>query len=106
MRSRYEQETGLIGPPAWAELVWSGLFEGYILHMIEVPRAARGQGHGRSLLDQVLKEADNEGVVLLLAPEAGGGLTQDQLISWYYRKGFRYTRSMMMMEREPEGGVT
>lgn len=62
-----------------------------IINRINVPEAFRGQGHGSTLLKQILADADREKVTLLLEPVATGrnGLAQRDLIKWYKRYGFK-----------------
>jgi GNAT superfamily N-acetyltransferase len=50
-----------------------------------------GKGFARELFNQVLKDADDENVVLMLSitPDPGG-MSYEQLHDWYLRCGFRY----------------
>jgi hypothetical protein len=59
-------------------------------------------------MDLLVADADKEGVVLWLEPSAYGnkffgGLTQDELIGWYERHGFRWADGEQAgaMYREP-----
>lgn len=76
----------LIQDPA-DPLVWT-------LTRISVPpldfegRSLRGQGLARGIMQQILTDADKEGVVLILYISPGGGLTKRQLAAWYKRLGF------------------
>jgi GNAT superfamily N-acetyltransferase len=55
----------------------------------------RGKGFAHRLMQEVIADADREGVTLILSAEAQGwdnqkkpGLTQDALEAWYKRLGF------------------
>jgi GNAT superfamily N-acetyltransferase len=87
--------------PAIADVCFWPDFDAYIIHRINVPLPARGRRHGSDLLTQIIRDADEEGVVLMLAPVPSGGLGADQIVEWYKRYGFRWTRSGAMMERFP-----
>lgn len=58
------------------------------IHRINVPVPSRGAGWGRAILGDLLRDADREHATLWLLPMASGGLTQNQLVSWYQRHGF------------------
>lgn len=75
----------------------------HMIHRINVPESARGKGHGTTLLKEIIEDADQEGVMLILGPSPSGGLDFDQLVAWYERYGFTWTRSGAMMERMPNG---
>lgn len=68
---------------------------GWIITRINVPEMFRGSGHGRKLLELITKDADAEKVVLFLEPAASGGLTQEQLVAWYNRHGFKYSKGIL-----------
>jgi predicted GNAT family N-acyltransferase len=68
---------------------------GRIITRINVPEAARGNGHGRALMQQILNDADQERITLFLEPAATGGLTQDELTAWYQRHGFVYWKGLL-----------
>jgi ribosomal protein S18 acetylase RimI-like enzyme len=58
----------------------------------------RGKGFAHRLMQEVLADADREGVTLILSAEAQGrdnpkrpGLSQDALEAWYKRLGFKQT---------------
>ena len=66
----------------------------------------RRQGHAKTVMAQVLADADAEGVTLLLTARAGrGGMTQEELEAWYERLGFvtvaRDGHGNARMERSP-----
>lgn len=88
----------------WREVSELDLENVYIIHRINVPQNARGNGYGTELLKMILSDAEEEGVTLMLAPESSGGLSQNDLIAWYLRHGFTFTRSLAMMEWTPKGG--
>ena len=72
---------------------------------INVPARYRGQGIGSRLMDQLLEDADAEGVTLQLTINPYGGLTYEQLQDWYERRGFVQSRDVdgYIFIREPEG---
>lgn len=72
-----------------------------ILHTIYVNTRSRGKGHGRKMLEAALREADENGVTLLLAPVPDRDCPFD-LVAWYERHGFRWTDCHQMMERSPD----
>ena len=59
-----------------------------VLNRINVPERHRGKGIARKLLKQILDDADREEITLKLEILASGGLTFEQLESWYKRHGF------------------
>lgn len=61
---------------------------GMLLTRINVPKAARGRGHARRLLDRILEDADHFRVTLFLEISPSDGLDFDQLEAWYMRHGF------------------
>jgi ribosomal protein S18 acetylase RimI-like enzyme len=61
---------------------------GMIITRINVPAAHRNNGVGSMLLQQILTDADAEGIKLWLEIQASDGLTRDQLQEWYERHGF------------------
>lgn len=63
---------------------------GMIITRINVPAEYRGQGFGKELLQQILADADAEGVTLWLEISPSDGLDYDQLHDWYTRNGFKY----------------
>lgn len=73
------------------DLTWSTL-EGCVIQDVAVGRRFRGQGAARDLMQQVLDDADAEGVALYLSivpdPPGQNNLTYDQLRDWYMRLGF------------------
>jgi GNAT superfamily N-acetyltransferase len=88
--------------PAIADVTWFGEpFNCHVVTRINVPRELRGQGHGTRLLEEVLRDADEQGLRLMLAPEPSDGLDHEAVVAWYGRHGFEFTRSGAMMERGP-----
>lgn len=71
------------------------------VNRINVPHELRGRGLGSQLLDQIVEDADQERVSLCLHPVASGGLSRDELIAWYRRRGFRLVGPPCGMVREP-----
>lgn len=53
------------------------------------PPSARGTGVGRRLMDDVITDADAQGVRLSLEARACAGLDQDTLEAWYAGFGFQ-----------------
>ena len=79
-------------PEHWATInlmEWSGDFPGWCITGVEVNYFYRGNGYASALLDEVLADADSEGVTLYLeiVPD-GTGLSFEQLAAFYERKGF------------------
>lgn len=63
--------------------------DGWLVTSVGVQSHQRGTGAASRLLDEVLKEADAEGVSMFLSIEPDGtGLDAATLRSWYERKGF------------------
>lgn len=62
---------------------------GFMITRINVPEAFRRQGIGSQLLQAVCDEASVENATLYLIPASSGGLSQEQLIQWYTKFGFR-----------------
>lgn len=61
----------------------------YEVNRVSVPaRNMRGKGIASILMKELLAEADKEGVTLTLWIHPSGGLTYEQLESWYMRCGF------------------
>jgi GNAT superfamily N-acetyltransferase len=63
----------------------------YLLTELQTGREFRGQGHAAHLLDQILIQADQEGVTLCLtlAPDNSlDSLTEQALLAFYARRGF------------------
>lgn len=65
--------------------------KGYIITRINVPKAHRGKGIARKLLQEVINDADEAKVDLFLEVNASDGLTRDELYKWYNRRGFKGT---------------
>lgn len=74
--------------------------EYYVITRINVMEQFRGQGLGTKILEEILKDADDEGVILFLEPQASGGLSQKKLEAWYERHGFDY--GTWHMRRKPK----
>jgi len=86
VKSRYEQRIGP-GLLAWVTLTkhqtcWS-------IDMVSVPPECRKSGLGRKILGEVIREADEESVVLVLEALSCGGLDQRDLEAFYERLGFK-----------------
>jgi len=67
---------------------------------INVPAIHRGKGFGRKLLQELIKEADEEGHALTLLVAPYDGLDRKQLEAWYQRNGFKGNAATLMI-REP-----
>ena len=63
---------------------------------------SRGKGKASQLLQKVCKEADNVGIVLLIAPKPfDNGLGQQELEDFYSRHGFvRINEEPILMARQ------
>lgn len=73
-----------------------------IITRINVMEKWRGQGYGTKILLQLLKDADEQGITLVLEPIESGGLSQAQLQKWYERHDFVWSDWHMI--RKPKGG--
>jgi GNAT superfamily N-acetyltransferase len=69
------------------------------IHWVYVPPAFRGRGLGQVLLDQVLADADREGIHLSLVARACGTMAQRPLEGWYGQNGF------IRRGKAEEGGI-
>lgn len=72
------------------------------IHRINIPTEHRSMGWGRALLGVILQDADREGAALWLTPLASGGLTLNQLVSWYQRHGFAWSGNPHVLRRQPQ----
>jgi len=63
--------------------------KGMIITRINVPKEFRGKGFGRDLLNQILTDADKDGVTLYLEILASGEMSYMDLEAWYMRHGFK-----------------
>lgn len=72
----------------------------YYIESLEVPANRRRQGYGTALMEQVLEDADREGVTLVLEVDPYGTMERQALYDWYGRLGFVPTHGKGM-ERKP-----
>jgi ribosomal protein S18 acetylase RimI-like enzyme len=63
--------------------------KGLIITRINVPKAHRGKGFGRKLLEECLSDVDLDGITLWLEIAESDGLNYYQLEAWYERYGFK-----------------
>jgi len=63
--------------------------DGKMITRINVPAKFRGKGCGSRLLCAILEDADKYNVPLYLQIMPSGGLSHDELESWYLRHGFK-----------------
>lgn len=79
-----------------------------IITRIMVTAQQRGKGYARELMERVIEDADEEGVLLMLSVEADpGGLDEKTLKAWYTRLGFEILPgSDTTMVRRPVGNNT
>lgn len=61
----------------------------------------RGLGFARTLMNQLLQDADEEGIALYLEVGPDGGLSAGELRAWYSRCGFSYWADGLW-RREPK----
>lgn len=95
--------------PVWRKLDYFNLAsidifdagERTVVTRIKVPAAYRNQGHARSMMKELLDQADAEKVTLLLSIEPGDGLNLDELAAWYVRCGFKLIDENVY-ERKPQ----
>lgn len=79
------------------------------LDFLYVPSEHRGNGLGGELMERALRDADKNGITLLLEAKAcstpnQGGLRQAKLQKWYAGMGFYLVQGGMLgprMERRP-----
>lgn len=88
-----------------ADLIEPGvMYPGWLITRINVPADKRGNGLGSAMLQRILRDADQEQVLLYLEPMATGqhanGLDQDALVKWYEAHGF-VTQPEGYMIRKP-----
>jgi GNAT superfamily N-acetyltransferase len=79
----------------------------YLINRINVPEPFRGQGYGHRILQCILNDADREHVTLVLEVHASDSrdiMTNDTLIAWYRRHGFKMVSWVnKLMERRNNG---
>ncbi len=74
-----------------ADLVKPGeLTPNWTITRINIPEQFRGNGYGTALLQRILDDADDDGVILQLEVSPSGPLNYLQLVRWYSRHGFRH----------------
>ena len=61
---------------------------GYTLNKIVVPKHQRGSGAGTDILDDLSRQADDEGATIALTPSSDFGGNKRRLIDFYKRFGF------------------
>lgn len=61
-----------------------------LISRINVPARQRGQGIATDILNEIIKDANDRGVTLILEPVPSGGLSYNQLVAWYERHGFEW----------------
>lgn len=94
--------------------VWMGsasqpLVNGYVIQAIVTDPAQRGKGKAKEMLKQVLRCADEAGLLLKLEPvpmkdfvkKGQASLTKKQLQQWYGRHGFHKDPEVNIMTRTP-----
>lgn len=59
-----------------------------LITRINVPIEHRCKGIGTSLLEEIIADADEEGVILHIEVQPSGGPTREQLKDWYMKFGF------------------
>jgi len=74
-----------------------------VITRVITPHAKRGKGQASEAMRATCRDADREGVTLLLEvqPYGDGGLSIKQLKAWYSRLGFKesYGGSGLMMRK-------
>lgn len=87
MKSGYWIQVGS-GRIAVADLV-ELLDSVWLITRINVPLGYRGRGYGRSLLEQIVEDAEAEDVTLVLEISSyGSEMDNERLQEWYMRYGF------------------
>ena len=72
----------------------------YMITAIGTFKPARGNSYAQRVLDEVLADADREGVTLILAVSPDPDTDYERLCSWYKRNGFVMFEEDAM-QREP-----
>src|SRR6059058_2728528 len=63
---------------------------GALITRIEVHEPFRGKGYASEMMKEVIKDADEQGVILFLTVDSDGtGLGNLELRRWYFRLGFQ-----------------
>jgi GNAT superfamily N-acetyltransferase len=77
----------------------------YEINRINVPEPFRGKGYGTRILQDIIRDADREGITLTLSVfSSGKQLDNDDLIAWYGRHGFKMlSYANRLMHRRPGG---
>lgn len=75
--------------------------EGLMITRINVPPLWRGKGYGSLILDTCCTLADLHQVLLCLIILPSGGLSLEQLVRWYGRRGFDYDSKTNIFGRPP-----
>jgi len=102
MKQAYTHETGL------AHCYLEHTQDRYwYLSSLSVHNLYLGKGYGKSLMKDVLADADRERAVIYLEVRAddGNGLSQEELVKWYLRLGFencaQLSRGLPYLQRFP-----
>lgn len=69
---------------------------------INVAESQRGDGVGSKLLQQILDDADAEGVTLALEVSSSGRLSNEILEQWYARRGFQFIELKIPRSEPPQ----
>jgi GNAT superfamily N-acetyltransferase len=102
---------GLASIDVWRTPVREGKYKGaVIIARVKVTRKFRGRGYASALWKEVLRDADAEGITLLLSiqPDVDNGLDAEALIAWYKKLGFELVEGEgwgAMMRRQPRGHI-
>lgn len=100
MKSSYYQQIGnkLAVVDLWNDCIEPG--PASMITRVNVPAEYRRQGIATRLMNQVLSDADKDGVTLVLEINPYGEMSWNQLASWYTRLGFVETDGKVFI-REP-----
>lgn len=75
-----------------------------VVSRVITPRRLRKQGRARDLMQEVLRDADAEGITLWLEINPYGEMNYEALEAWYKRLGFQWHDSINLMVRRPRHG--
>ncbi len=71
----------------------------WLLTRVNVGKRHRRSGIGTMILCEVCKDADENGVTLVLEPVGSGDMLSSQLVVWYRKHGFETSQPGVMKRR-------
>lgn len=73
---------------------------GIIITRLCVPSQLRKMGYGTQILNEIIHDADEDGIILWANPTSIT-LPKEKIIAWYEKRGFVYDEKEGLMKREP-----